>query len=67
MGLPKRRQSSSRRDKRRAQHKVLTASAVSKCSRCGAAKLPHHVCTSCGYYKDRAVLQIEEQHEEAAE
>lgn len=67
MGLPKRRQSSARRDRRRAHHKVLTAAGLSTCSRCGAAKRPHHVCTSCGYYKDRAVIEIKEQHEESAE
>ena len=27
--------------------------------RCGAVKLPHHVCPSCGFYKDREVIVTE--------
>ena len=28
-------------------------------ARCGAVKLPHHVCPSCGFYKDREVIVTE--------
>ncbi|MCC7290071.1 50S ribosomal protein L32 [bacterium] len=47
--LPKRRSSSSRRDKRRATH-ALVAPALSVCPKCKRAKRPHFVCAYCGYY-----------------
>lgn len=28
------------------------------CPQCGATRLPHRVCTSCGYYKGRQVLSV---------
>ena len=52
MPVPKRRRSSSRRDRGRA-NKNLAEKNVSTCPNCHAAKLPHRVCPSCGYYKDR--------------
>lgn len=57
MALPKRRHSPTRRDKRRTHYK-LTAPVPVECPRCHAPRLPHHVCTSCGYYDDRLVLDI---------
>lgn len=59
MPVPKRRTSKSRRDMRRATHK-LTAPNVGACGRCGAPKLPHRVCIHCGYYKNVDVLKLEE-------
>lgn len=57
MALPKRRHSSTRRDKRRANWK-LEAPGISKCSHCGATKRPHYVCGDCGYYRDEEVLVV---------
>lgn len=31
---------------------------LSKCPRCGAAVLPHRVCTNCGYYRGRQVIDV---------
>lgn len=31
---------------------------LNKCSSCGAAKPGHIACPSCGYYRDRQVLDI---------
>jgi large subunit ribosomal protein L32 len=59
MGVPKRRASQSRRDKRRS-HKQLVPVSLSKCSQCGETCLPHRVCPSCGYYHGREVLEMEE-------
>lgn len=53
--LPKRRHSKSRRDKRRAQWKIKSPS-LSRCSQCGAPKLPHRVCPECGYYEGREII-----------
>jgi large subunit ribosomal protein L32 len=31
------------------------------CPRCGGSQLPHRVCPSCGYYKDRLVVENKEE------
>lgn len=59
MAVPKRRHSRSRRDKRRA-HDALSLPAQSYCPNCQEPKIPHHVCTSCGFYKGRKVLAVSE-------
>jgi large subunit ribosomal protein L32 len=60
MGLPKRRVSKSRRDKRRTG-KRLTAPTLSTCPDCGEPVLPHRACLSCGSYKGRKVTKTEEE------
>lgn len=55
MAVPKKRTSSARRDKRRAQHKAPKAS-VSRCPRCHSPRLPHRVCPTCGTYAGREVI-----------
>ncbi|MEN8135721.1 MAG: 50S ribosomal protein L32 [Thermodesulfobacteriota bacterium] len=59
MALPKRRQSHSRTRLRRS-HDALTGPTISTCSSCGEPKLPHRLCSSCGSYKSRTVVQLEE-------
>lgn len=56
MAVPKQRNSKAKRDSRRAQHDKMPMPARAVCSRCGAPKLPHHVCLECGYYKNREVI-----------
>ncbi len=58
MPNPKRRHSKSRRNRRRA-HDALTAPSLSECTNCHEQKLPHRVCPHCGYYKGRAVIEVE--------
>ncbi|MBQ9936979.1 MAG: 50S ribosomal protein L32 [Oscillospiraceae bacterium] len=60
MAVPKRRVSKARRDKRRSNVWKLTAPAFSTCPQCGALKLPHRVCKSCGYYKGKEIIKIED-------
>jgi large subunit ribosomal protein L32 len=55
MPNPKHRHSKTRRDMRRA-HDFLKPKQTSVCPKCGAAKLPHRVCASCGFYKGREVM-----------
>ena len=51
MGVPKKRTSKMRRDRRRAANNNLkTAVQLSKCTNCGAAVMPHRVCPACGFY-----------------
>ncbi|HUG43400.1 MAG TPA: 50S ribosomal protein L32 [Acidobacteriota bacterium] len=59
MPNPKRRHSKSRRGKRRA-HDALTPPNLSTCSQCGTPVMPHRVCSNCGYYKGRKVIEVEE-------
>lgn len=59
MAQPKRKSCHSRAAKR-ATHKKASMPAMSKCPRCGAVKLPHAICPSCGYYKDEEMIKIEE-------
>ncbi|MDP8232080.1 MAG: 50S ribosomal protein L32 [Candidatus Zophobacter franzmannii] len=57
MPVPKRRTSSTRRDKRRT-HDALTAPAYSTCSNCGEPMKPHNVCKSCGFYKGKQIIEL---------
>ncbi len=59
MAVPKKAKSKSRRDMRRS-HQALTKSTTINCPNCGEAKLPHRVCQSCGHYKGREIIQMEE-------
>ncbi|MBW2732631.1 MAG: 50S ribosomal protein L32 [Deltaproteobacteria bacterium] len=61
MAVPKKRQSRSRRNKRRANHDRTTAPTIVECSNCSEPKLPHRVCPSCGHYKGTEVLQMEDE------
>ncbi|MCY3830587.1 MAG: 50S ribosomal protein L32 [Rhodospirillaceae bacterium] len=59
MAVPKSKISKSRRNMRRA-HDSLTAANVSECPNCGEIRRPHHVCSACGYYGDREVVDVTE-------
>lgn len=59
MPNPKRRHSKARRDRRRA-HDALDRPGSSVCPECGEVKLPHRACRSCGSYRGREVLSVEE-------
>ncbi len=56
MGVPKKRTSKMRRDRRRAgNNKVRSAVQVISCANCGAPVMPHRVCPACGFYGDKQV------------
>ncbi len=40
----------------RRSHHALSGAAFSACSHCGATRAPHTVCTACGYYRGRKVI-----------
>ena len=58
MAVPKKKVSRSRRDKRRA-HDALAPASYAECPNCGELKRPHHVCSACGYYDGREVVETE--------
>ncbi|MBA2763977.1 MAG: 50S ribosomal protein L32 [Thermoleophilaceae bacterium] len=55
MAVPKQRQSHARTNNRRSQHKI-DAPSITKCPQCGAARLPHRVCTACGTYGGKQII-----------
>ena len=64
MAVPRKKRSIS---KRRIRHgmwqrinlkKLSNKYAIAQCSNCGANKLSHRVCPSCGYYKGKQVMSI---------
>lgn len=61
MGVPKKRTSKMRRDRRRAANNNLrSAVQVSKCPNCKEPVMPHRACSACGHYKGREVVpQVE--------
>ncbi len=59
MAVPKRRVSKARRDKRRSNVWKMDAAALVKCPNCGQFKSPHRLCTACGYYNGKQVVEVE--------
>lgn len=59
MPVPKQHKGRGATHSRRSANSKLEAPARSVCPQCGAPKLPHHVCTHCGFYKDRMVVVVE--------
>ena len=53
--LPKRKYAKARQGERRA-HLGLKPINVTDCPNCHRARLPHHVCPHCGYYRGREVV-----------
>lgn len=60
MAVPKRKHSKARRDKRRSNVWKLEAPTLIACPQCGAYKLPHQACGSCGFYKGKEVIKQKE-------
>lgn len=59
MPVPKQKKGRGATHTRRSANMKIDAPSRSVCPRCGAVKLPHHVCSNCGYYKDREVIVTE--------
>jgi large subunit ribosomal protein L32 len=65
MAVQKRRQSSARRDSRRAQWMARVAVPnLTRCPQCNEPKASHRVCFKCGYYNGRQVVVIEQKEGE---
>ena len=59
MAVPKNKVSKARRDNRRANWKLTSPNLV-ECPQCHELKLPHRVCPSCGQYKGKEVIKVED-------
>jgi large subunit ribosomal protein L32 len=60
VGVPKKRTSKMRRDRRRAANNNLEAVNVVSCPKCREPILPHTVCMNCGTYKKRVAIAVQE-------
>ena len=59
MAVPKKKTSKSKRDMRRS-HDALKTPGISLCPQCQEPKQSHRACLSCGSYKGKDVLGVEE-------
>lgn len=57
--LPKQKISRHRQGNRRRHHFIAPLQLV-ECRECRSKKRPHHVCPTCGTYRGRQVIEIEE-------
>lgn len=55
MGVQKGKRSKARTHKKRSAWSKLDSVQSMTCPNCHEPKLPHHVCSSCGYYDGRQV------------
>lgn len=64
MAVPKKKASKVRTRRRfatyvtRKRKQILARTHLVACGNCSAMKLLHHVCTSCGFYNGRQVLDV---------
>ncbi|MBR33385.1 MAG: 50S ribosomal protein L32 [Leptospiraceae bacterium] len=56
MAVPKRKTSKQKTRSRRAHHAIGKPN-LAPCKNCGSFIMPHRVCPTCGWYKDRIVLE----------
>jgi large subunit ribosomal protein L32 len=59
MAVPKRKTSKSRKRLRRGHDKAPMVTGQA-CSRCGSPKLSHRVCGTCGYYRGKKMIEVED-------
>ena len=59
MAVPKQRTGRASTRTRRSANDRISAPARTVCPPCGEVKLPHRVCPSCGFYKNREVIEAE--------
>jgi large subunit ribosomal protein L32 len=57
MAVPKRRTSRSKQGHRRSHHHAKPPQ-VQFCPQCNEPVLPHRVCTNCGHYQGREVIEM---------
>jgi len=58
MAVPKKRKTSSQAKQKRS-HDALVKMNLVKCGKCGELLQSHTACTTCGYYGDKKVLDVE--------
>lgn len=51
------RHTKSKRNRVRSHH-ALTAKSMGHCTHCNAQVLAHHLCSNCGYYNGREIVNV---------
>ena len=64
MPNPKKKHTRSRRDMRRSHNSGVELPQLVACPNCQSPRLPHNVCPTCGFYKDRVVVAQKTKAEE---
>ena len=59
MAVPFRRTSKTKKRMRRNVNYKITENSTVKCPKCGEAIRPHRVCSNCGTYKGKTVVETE--------
>ncbi|HMO84610.1 MAG TPA: 50S ribosomal protein L32 [Lacipirellulaceae bacterium] len=59
MAVPKRKQSNSRTGMRRSHH-AIKPKQLTSCPKCGTPTPTHVVCSNCGHYAGRTVVESDE-------
>jgi large subunit ribosomal protein L32 len=59
MAVPKSKVSKARRGHRKSQWKLKPPTLV-ECPQCHVLRLPHRVCSDCGYYDGKKIIEIKE-------
>ena len=57
MAEPTSKTTRSKRNMRRSHHGIKRF-VFATCQHCGASVRPHHICGTCGYYKDRFYKEL---------
>ncbi|MDD5456880.1 MAG: 50S ribosomal protein L32 [Candidatus Margulisbacteria bacterium] len=60
MSTQKKKRTQAKRDQRRAHWKVSLPE-ITACPNCGALVQPYHVCSACGQYKGKQIIQLKEE------
>lgn len=63
MAVPFRRTSKTKKRMRRNGNYKITENNTVKCPNCGEAIRPHRVCSNCGTYKGKTVVETKESAE----
>ena len=58
MAVPRNRLSNARKNSKRSHH-AKTPKQMTKCTNCGNKKLPHTICSDCGFYAGRSIFTVE--------
>jgi len=64
MAVPRNRTSNARKNSRRS-HMAKKPTQLATCKNCQNLYRPHHICPSCGYYANKAIIQKQDEGEKA--
>ncbi len=59
MGVPKHKISKSKTSSQRRINMKMSLPQMVKCPECGGLTQAHRICKHCGYYKGRAVVEVQ--------